>query len=190
VHRRGDFFAFRTLRERASQAKRAIAGFTLLELLVIVVIIGIFAGMMVPSWSSMMNTQRLNRAQDEVYQAMRQAQNNATHHHLTWQASFRDTTGTVEWAIHPVTTDMTGASWNPLDGMVRLDDETTLQTASGGIRRIQFNDEGRVNGQLGRLTLSGKMGGKTKRCVIVSTLLGVIRTGKDNARAQDGKFCY
>jgi len=175
---------------RHQRGDRAMDGFTLLELLIIVAIVGILASLIAPGWSSLMQTQRLNAAQDMVYQAMRQAQGNATRHHLTWQASFRDTNGMVEWAIHPASDSPTSALWRSLDETIRLDDETTLQSVSGGIRRVQFNHEGRVNGQLGRLTLSGKMGGKTKRCVIVSTLLGVIRTATDKPRAQDGKFCY
>ena len=55
---------------------------------------------------------------------------------------------------------------------------------------MQFNYKGNTNGQLGRITLSLRSGGTAKRCVFVSTLLGGMRTAKDQAQPKDGKYCY
>ena len=44
---------------------------------------------------------------------------------------------------------------------------------------------------LGRITLSSRNGGKAKRCIYISTLLGAIRTAKEHdTRNEEGKYCY
>ncbi|MDF5709004.1 MAG: type II secretion system protein [Nostoc sp. S4] len=169
---------------------RSNSGFTLPEILVIVVLIGILASLGIPNWMAFVATSRLNTAQNEVYYAMRQAQRQATKEKLTWQASFREQNGIVQWAVHPATVNPSNANWNNLDSNVRLDPETTLEQTNG-IKQIQFSHKGNVKEPpLGRITLSSKSGGKAKRCVIVSTILGAMRLEKDHVTAKDNKYCY
>ncbi len=166
------------------------SGFTLLEVLVVTLAIGILSAIAAPSWLAFVDTQRLNAAQSEVYQAMRQAQSQAKLQKLTWQASFREQNGTVQWAVHPAGVNPSDAVWNNLNAVVSLDAETTLQE-SDGVRRIEFDYMGTVEQPpLGRITLSSKNGGKAKRCVFVSTILGAMRTAKENDTAKSGKYCY
>jgi prepilin-type N-terminal cleavage/methylation domain-containing protein len=168
----------------------SISGFTLLENLVVVFLIGILAAILTPSWMSFINTRRLNTAQSQVYQAMRQAQSQAKKEKLTFQVSFREHNTILQWSVHPATVKPTDAIWNNLDSSVKLDDETTLQE-SNNIRQIQFDHLGSVRKPpLGRITLSSKSGGKAKRCVFVSTILGALRTAKENPTADGGKYCY
>ncbi len=171
--------------------KHSSSGFTLLETLVVVVLIGILATMGISNWLAFVETRRLNTAQNEVHLAMHQARRQASKEKLTWQASFREQNGIIQWAVHPATVNPSNANWNNLDANVRLDAETTLQK-SNGVRRIQFDYRGNVRQPpLGRITLSSKYGGKVKRCVIVSTILGTMRTAKEHTRADDNKkYCY
>ncbi|MDZ8188363.1 MAG: type II secretion system protein [Nostoc sp. ChiSLP02] len=167
-----------------------IGGFTLPEMLVVVLLIGILATLATSSWLAFVDTRRLNSAQSEVYYAMREAQSQATKEKLIWQASFREQNGILQWAVHPVTINPSNANWNNLDTNVRLDAETTLQI-SNGVRQIQFDYRGNVRQvPLGRITLSSKNGGKAKRCIIVSTILGAMRIAKEHTRTDDGKYCY
>lgn len=165
-------------------------GFTLIELLSVTFIIAILAAIALPSWHYFIKVQKLNSAQSEIYNTMRQAQSNAMREKLTWQASFRENNNVLEWAIHPETVNANNVAWNQLDSSIRLDAETTLQI-SGGVRRIKFDYRGNVSRPpLGRITISSKFGGKAKRCVIVSTILGKIRMAKDNPQPNDNKYCY
>ncbi len=178
-----------TAYEARSTQNRHASGFTLLETTVLVVLIGILFAIMAPAWNSFMTRVRLSNAQSTVLQAMRSAQGTAKRNHLGWQASFRELNGSVQWAIHPSSTSPLAAQWNSLDPEILIDSETSLQAASG-IYRIRFDDRGNINGQLGRLTLSSKIDARAKRCVIVSTLLGAIRTGENRTTAQNGRFCW
>ncbi|MGC8712204.1 MAG: pilus assembly FimT family protein [Leptodesmis sp.] len=164
-------------------------GFTLLEIAIVIVLIGILFTIAAASWSVFLNIYRLNTAQEQVFLAMRTAQTSAKQQHLSWQADFRQVNQMVQWAIHPDGSTSPEAQWHSLDPNVRLDPETTLRK-TGNVWRIEFNHLGRVNGQLGRITLSGKQGGRVKRCVIVSTLLGALQKGANQATPKDGKYCY
>jgi hypothetical protein len=128
----------------------------------------------------LIKTQHLNIAQDQVYRAMREAQSPAKKEKLTYHASFREENNNVQWAVHPATIDPSNAKWNDLDDSVQLDANSTLQL-SNGVRRVRFDDIGGVIPPLGKITLSSKSGGTAKRCVIVSTILGAMRTAKDNS---------
>jgi prepilin-type N-terminal cleavage/methylation domain-containing protein len=114
------------------------SGFTFLELLVVTAMMGILSAIAAPSWLSFTNVTRLKTAQDEIYFAMRQAQSQAKLQKLTWQTSFREQNGIVQWAVHPASISSDNATWNSLDASVRIDTETTLQQ-SGDVRRVQFN---------------------------------------------------
>lgn len=164
-------------------------GFTLLELLVSLFIIGILAAITVPSWLAFLDIQRLNTAQNEVYLAIRQAQSQAVKNKLTWQVSFREENNIVQWAVHSPTKNPTNTIWNSLDSNVRLDAETTLDK-SNGVKLIRFDDRGNVIPPFRRITLSSKYGGKAKRCVYISTILGAMRMAKENDKPEDGKYCY
>jgi prepilin-type N-terminal cleavage/methylation domain-containing protein len=168
----------------------AIAGFSLLEVLVVVVIIAGLAAIAAPGWGAFLMNQRLNMAQDQVYQAMLKTKDNARRGRVTWQASFRDQNNTTQWVIHPASDSPSSTSWNTLDSALKIDSETTLLLSSG-VYRVQFDQEGNVAGSLGGITLSSRQGGTAKRCVIVSTLIGSLRKGTDHQTTDSsGKYCY
>ncbi|MBW4488213.1 MAG: prepilin-type N-terminal cleavage/methylation domain-containing protein [Trichocoleus desertorum ATA4-8-CV12] len=166
------------------------SGFTLLEVLVVVLVIGSLSAIAAPSYLAFLNIQSLNSAQNAVYRSLQEAKSNSIRQKLTWQVSFREQNGMSQWVIHPQNTNPLLLNWHNLSPTVQIDDAETTFTQSGGIWRVQFNYKGNVNGQLGRVTLASRQGGKAKRCVLTSTLIGAIRTAKENRSPQNGKFCY
>lgn len=173
----------------ARQKTHPVSGFTLLESLIVMAIIAIVGAIASSSWLYLMLVLNLNTAQDEVIQALRKTQQNARLNRIVWEFGIRqNSNGQVQWAIYPDGTTPESLLWKNLDSRIQLDQETSLAEVRG-VYRVQFNHLGAVNGQLGRVTLSSKNSGRTKRCVIVSTLLGAIRTGSDKATAVNNKYC-
>jgi prepilin-type N-terminal cleavage/methylation domain-containing protein len=169
------------------------SGFTLLELLVTLLMVGILSAIALPSWLSFINLRRLNTAQNQVYLAMRQAQSQAKKNKVTWVASFRQQNKLVEWAVYGVNQQPSEGMWHQLESGVYIDDETNLKKISASPQQYQvsFDYRGQVIPQFGRITLIGEYSGQAKRCVVVSTILGAVRTGKEHQQADDaGRYCY
>ncbi|MDE5091570.1 MAG: prepilin-type N-terminal cleavage/methylation domain-containing protein [Trichodesmium sp. St18_bin3_1_1] len=185
----------RSLSEKLLKPEKA--GFSMIELMITVSMIGALAAIAAPGWSALINNQRLRASNNRAYQIIKTAQTKAIQHKTTWQASFQQEQGkTIKWAVHQATVEPEKANWENLNSFIQVDDETTLykypssKYPSSNIWRVQFNHKGHVNGRLGRLTLSLQSGGKAKRCVLVSTLLGKMRISKDQPKPKDEKYCY
>ncbi|MBD2003356.1 MULTISPECIES: pilus assembly FimT family protein [Cyanophyceae] len=170
------------------------SGFTLIESLVVILMIAILSAIAAPSWLEFLNTQRLRAAEDKVYWAIREAQSNAKRDKITWQASFfQDQNGLVQWAVHPASAMPNPGQWQTLDSNIKIDDaNTTLSARSqppsiNSPRRVQFDYKGAVvlnpnpreRLYLARLTLNSNNGGQTKRCIFISTILGMLRKAQN-----------
>lgn len=194
-------------KSRKKTAFPSNSGFTILELLIIIVIIGIIFAIAYPSWLNFIERQRLNKAQNQLYLALQSAKSNALKEKMIWQVSFREQAGVVQWAVHAAQEGISipqNLYWNNLDSNIQIyknrnakgSCETTFyqkkrQCPTIGPWRVQFNHKGNTNGDLGQLTLISKNPNKYQRCVYVSTLIGSIKTGKENAKANSSKkYCY
>lgn len=170
-------------------------GFTLFELLVVIVILGTLAAIAAPGWLRFLARQQTTSAQEHIRQDIQQAQMKSQQNNVLWQFSVRENNGIVETTTHPATVEPSESNWESLNKSIRLDSETTL-LSKDGVRYVRFDEKGNVRGsRLGRVTVSSKQFSDIKHCVIVSTLIGATRTAQENPKPDPSyktkdRFCY
>lgn len=187
----------KNIRRQRDRRRRPNLGFTLIEVLIVMFMVGILVAIASPSWLGFVNNQRLNSAQSRAFSTLRLAQSNAKRDQLMWQATFRNTATFAQYAIHKTpTTTTTLDYWNTLpwqnfDEGVRIVDNTESQPRTTltkltaipepDVYRVQFKPQGVPNGlgELGRITFVSKAGGDRKKCVIISTILGSMRVAEN-----------
>ena len=201
----------KTLKGRGT---KPAAGFTMVEILIILLIIGIFSAIVAPSWLMFINNQRLKLSLDRAYWAMELAQSNAKRDKIAWQASFKEVEENVQVAVHKADippAQVPANEWKNLEPQIQIDtNETTVlkvnenneQKENGTIRRVMFNYRGcpvsrsyhdctqtSISAK-GTLTLYHPNLRNSQRCIIISTLLGHKRTSKRQPKPQNKRYCY
>ncbi|MEH2037516.1 prepilin-type N-terminal cleavage/methylation domain-containing protein [Nostoc sp.] len=88
------------------------AGFSLIELIVVLLLVGILAAIAAPGWAAFVNRQRINKFNDAVFAALQEAQREAKNKKLSYSVSFRKNSTTQEVAIYR--TDIGISTWKPL----------------------------------------------------------------------------
>lgn len=168
------------------------AGFTLLELLVVIGLVAVLSTIAGVSWLVFVNNQRLGTANDAIGRAMREAQSQAEARKLTWQASFRENGNTVQWAVHQYqnSIDPDSLAWEDLETGIGIEESiSSLEYADfnsdstlDGYRAV-FNPFGEYQDLTDppvalphTITLSHSSGTQT-RCTSIQTLLGAMISG-------------
>jgi prepilin-type N-terminal cleavage/methylation domain-containing protein len=178
------------------------AGFSLVEVIVVVVMIGILAAIGLPSWSAFVNRQRVNKANDAVLAAIQQAQTEAKKQKRDYSVSFKTDSNVIKSAVYPnsdapIATD--DIRWQSLGGDLQIpagavllrtnmSSTNTVGATASTSPTITFDYVGTLpNANFGTATASTEAPGLKivlattglKRCVIVKTLLGTTLTEKD-----------
>lgn len=133
--------------------KLNVEGFTLIETLVVVIIIGVLAAIAAPSWVAFVQQQRLSKAADKVYWEVMGAQSTAKKDKLT-----KSPPATIQ----------------DIDPTVTVTYPTTM---------IQFDYRGAVKNNdviPYRINLSAT-NNNNQKCVVVMTILGATKIGNDDA---------
>ncbi len=77
-----------------------IAGFSVIEVLVAVVMIGILSAIAVPTWLSFVGRQQANKANDTIVAALQQAQREAKRQKLSYSVSFQYNNNIPQMAVY------------------------------------------------------------------------------------------
>lgn len=148
------------------------SGFSLLEALVVIIMLGVVAGIAAPGWLSYVNRQRINRARTELAQVLQQAQVDARQQNQTRVVKvFSNNPPQLEVSSTP---DSNGR-------VIELGEQNSGLNLEGGplggapVASVTFDYKGTVinsNVPFVFSVTSNETGNSSVRCVVVSTLLG------------------
>ncbi|MEO1143978.1 MAG: prepilin-type N-terminal cleavage/methylation domain-containing protein [Cyanobacteria bacterium J06638_22] len=158
------------------------AGFTLPEALVVIVIATVLAAIAAPNLLGLLNNRRSSTVRDDIIQAIRQTQSEATSRR-TSQILEIDTTA------NPLPTlDIPGSGLKPVaNGNVPGETLTvTVRDGDGNanpVQQIEFDENGAIEPDTVALPLTVEVtfNGRGRRCAIVQSLLGTIRAESGDA---------
>ncbi len=166
-------------------------GFTVLEMMVVVIIVGILAALLAPGFLSFWISWNILIARDQIHGGIRQAQEQAVSTRRRWRLSLREGAKGWEWAAHPDDQPLAEVrTWSSLSPLVTLDPADTTLRQQQGVYFVRFGHRGEVLGQLGTITVTGQGNVGRNQCVIVSTLLGTTRRGTEHPTPRSDRYCY
>ncbi|NET54093.1 MAG: type II secretion system protein [Merismopedia sp. SIO2A8] len=143
------------------------AGFSILEVIVVMVIVGLLGAIAAPSWLALVNRQRLNATRDEVVQAIRTTQGNAKQRRSSQKLVFDEikfeSDGVDPDSIEMTVTDNSGQTISELEFV----QDGTIVTNDASNFTLPF-----------KIVLSPTNSG-AKRCIFVESLLGSVRLEAD-----------
>lgn len=91
------------------------AGFTLIELIVVILIIAVLSAIIAPGWLAFVNRQRVAKVNDAVLRAIQDAQREAKRTKLSYNASFKNDSDQLKVAVYPDGTTNTDIPWRALN---------------------------------------------------------------------------
>jgi prepilin-type N-terminal cleavage/methylation domain-containing protein len=168
------------------------AGFTLVELLTVILLAGILALIAAPGWLTFVNNRRADTARDQILQLLRQAQIKATRTHQIQVVNFITPTNDqpiVETGgISQKIDAQTGGTGGFNSNMFRLDISANAKTgcSANATGCIVFDNRGNIvadDNSLGNgfvIAVSSPASStntSNRRCVIVTSLLGSMQSG-------------
>lgn len=185
--------------KRRRRSNRSIAGFTLIEMLLIMIIIGILFAIAAPGWDTLLSRQRVSSAREQVLQVIRQAQSEARSTRAFRAVVFDNNSPdgvprvatlplSVSPNVYPVNTAAV-TNWRSLAGSGTPRGALRLSVTPTSVNnQIVFDGNGAVAqgsvvdnvnqiNPMFAVTIArgGTTGNATNRCVMVTTLLGATR---------------
>ncbi|MGI0490412.1 pilus assembly FimT family protein [Alkalinema pantanalense CENA528] len=180
------------------------AGYTLLEVLLVVIIVGVLAAISAPGWLSFMNNQRTNSARSQIFDILRRAQAEAKQTKTPREVRFDlanlrlailpcPNSGSVDAAVsanrnctqnRTAIPDAAVTKWETLgNGNLSKDNVTFDKTGNAWVVFDNYGEIVRETTQPIATNAIFKIGvkptrGGTTKCVIIQTVLGGMREGE------------
>lgn len=150
---------------RLFNARNNSQGFTLIETMIIVVIIGILSAIAGPSFLGMLNKARVNSALSEIQGILQQAQREA-------MRKSKACTVTLNPTNNAISSDCS------VTGVPTLNSNIVM---AANEKSFKFSYRGTITlSDAGTIVLSSKDNPSVKKCLVISHPLGIIRTGNYN----------
>ncbi len=202
-----------------TKSRKGDQGFTLLELIVTVLVLGILSSIAAPSWLAFINNQRVRTVNDRVLQSLRSAQSEAKRSKRDITVTFYTSSSTPSFDPPRVEIDTNPAETDKSKKEIRIEtfssggeikprtialstNATTSGDADLPLGSLIFDYQGNVKKlpATGRFVVtvapfdtsvpSGfKPDTSTKKCVIVETILGGMRTDEGKLDSSTNKGC-
>jgi prepilin-type N-terminal cleavage/methylation domain-containing protein len=201
----------KTAQEQSEPLDEFNVGFTLIEMLVVVIIIAVLSAIAAPGWLAFTNRQRISKYNDSVFSALQNAQSEARKKKLSQTVQFRTDPLTQQPQVSvynpsqvdpPIPLVPVPPSWQPLSQNTELkDNQFALSTPTansitfdyqGSIKSIDIRDlaSGKVTRNISNPLIANTpifgvtvslKNSQSKRCVLVLTLIGTMKIPNDTS---------
>ena len=152
--------------------RKSSSGFTLIEMLVTFIIIGVIAAIAVPNFLGLLNRNRVNQAQRQVEGALKEAQRQAMRRGK--QCSITISTSSKEISNPLPSIPPTPAT----NGCLLSNRKLNNVDLASNTTTITFSGKGNITGATPPvLVVSIPNGTNLQRCVVLDSLLGSLRSG-------------